>query len=147
MIIANCGIPSFSEAALARINEYRAQGAGCGSAGNFAATTPLAWHAQLIAAATRHSTDMAKNNFMSHTGSDGSDGYDRILDAGYVPYYWGENILSGLSTIQATVDWWMSSPGHCANIMKSRFKDVGLACVKSAATNKMYWTLDLGEHR
>lgn len=86
---------------------------------------------------------MAANNFMSHIGSDGSDGYRRITEAGYVPIWWGENILSGLSTVQSTVDWWMSSPGHCANIMQAKFKDVGLACVK-ASNGMMYWTLNLG---
>lgn len=88
---------------------------------------------------------MAANNFMSHTGSDGSDVYRRITEAGYsAPRYWGENVLAGLSTVQATVDWWMSSPGHCANIMHVNYKELGLACIKSNTSGTMYWTLNFG---
>jgi uncharacterized protein YkwD len=92
---------------------------------------------------------MATNNFTSHTGSDGSDARQRMLDAGYSWNYWGENINWYYSSVQAVVDRWISSDAHCANIMNPRFKDVGLACVRgtSSSTYAYYWTMNLGEPR
>ena len=66
-----------------------------------------------------------------HTGTDGSNGGSRIAAAGYSPLSsWGEIIYwaSGPpgNTEQATIDWWMNSPGHRAQIEDCRFKEVGI---------------------
>jgi uncharacterized protein YkwD len=149
LIGANCGISNFSAEALQIINSYRAKGASCGSAGTYGPTSPLSWNSALIAAATRHTEDMVKNNFVSHIGSDGSDPGLRMIQAGYLLTWWGENIFVGPATAQTAVAWWMGSPGHCANIMNPRYKDVGLACVRGTASNAWpsYWTMDVGQPR
>lgn len=130
-----------------RINVYRASGASCGSYGSFAAAPSLAWNSALITAAGRHSHDMATRNFMSHTGSDSSNGGSRAADAGYNWRSWGENIAAGYPSVRLVVDAWMASPGHCANIMKPIFRDAGLACVKGTASNEYptYWTMVLSQ--
>ncbi|HET9644516.1 MAG TPA: CAP domain-containing protein [Burkholderiaceae bacterium] len=135
---------NFAAEALQRVNQYRAQGASCGSYGSFGPAPALAWNNALIASSTRHSTDMATNNFFSHTGSDGSDPGQRMLAAGYNWSTWGENIAAGYPSVASVVDAWMASPGHCANIMNANFKDIGLACVKGGSYG-MYWTMDLGK--
>lgn len=72
------------------------------------------------------------------------DVYRRVTESGYsAPMYWGENVLAGLSIIQASVDRWMGSPDHCANIMHVNYKEIGLACMKSTS-GMMHWTLDFG---
>jgi uncharacterized protein YkwD len=127
------------------VNTYRARGASCGSYGNFGPTAPLSWSSYLVSSAARHSTDMAKNDFGSHTGSDGSDMFTRIKEAGYSPLAWaGENIAGGssYSTAQSMVSAWMGSPVHCQAIMSPRFKDVGAACVKNSSGMPL-WTMDL----
>ena len=43
----------------------------------------IAWNHVLRRAALRHSTDMATNQFYGHVGSDSSNFYDRIDDAGF----------------------------------------------------------------
>jgi uncharacterized protein YkwD len=92
---------------------------------------------------------MVKNNFGSHIGSDGSDPGLRMIQAGYSLTWWGENIFTGPASVQMAVDWWMNSPGHCANIMNPRFKDVGLACVRGTSSNTWptYWTMDVAQPR
>src|SRR5688572_15133313 len=65
--LATCGLADFRNAAMARINQWRASGADCGSQGRYAATTALAWNDVLVQAAAGHSQDMAANNFFSHT--------------------------------------------------------------------------------
>lgn len=144
-----CGLSNFQAEALQRINAHRARGASCGGYGFFAPTTALQWSGALQTAAATHSSDMATRNFFSHTGSDRSNAGTRITRAGYAWSAWGENIAAGQSSVQAVVDGWMASPGHCANLMKPTFRHVGLACVKGGSSNtyRSYWTLDLAKPR
>lgn len=131
------------------MNQQRAAGASCGSEGNFPATTPLRWQPNLVQAALRHSDDMQTGNFFSHTGSDGTSGGQRITAAGYTWRSWGENIAAGHATVSIVVAGWMASPGHCANVMKAGFTDIGVACVKGGSGNnfRTYWTMELGSPR
>jgi uncharacterized protein YkwD len=144
-----CNLPDFATSVLARVNQYRAAGANCGSGGNFAAAPALAWNLLLTAAADAHSRDMVANNFFSHTGANGSNAGQRITAAGYVWSTYGENIAAGQSSINQVVDGWMASAGHCANIMHAAFADIGVVCVagNAATTYSSYWTMDLGKAR
>jgi len=91
---------------------------------------------------------MAEKNYFSHTSQDGRTMVDRINATGYVWSTIGENIAAGYSTVNAVVDGWMASDGHCANIMNPNFKDVSLACVSSStSTYRTYWTMDFGKQR
>lgn len=119
----------------------------CGSAGNFSATTPIAWDAQLAQAAAAHTLDMAQHQTMSHTGSDGSSPGDRITRTGYTWSTYGENVAYGYATQSATIDGWRGSDGHCANMMNPQFTEIGMACVRDSVTNTPYWTLVLAKPR
>ncbi|KAF1773612.1 CAP domain [Phytophthora cactorum] len=77
----------------------------------------LCMNAKLMAASMRHSTDMAVNNFMSHTGSDGSTMSMRVTAAGYKWTRVAENVAAGQSSVAAVMTSWMNSPGHRANIL------------------------------
>ncbi len=140
-----CGLANFEADLLARVNAARAAGAQCGARGTFAATGPLQWHGVLVAAATRHSQDMANNNFFSHTGSDSSTPAERVTDAGYGWRLVAENVAAGYPTVQQVMDGWMTSDGHCANIMNPALRDFGVACVPGGASNtyRTYWTMEL----
>lgn len=41
----------------------------------------------------------------------------------------GENLAVGYPTAQATVDAWLASPGHRANLLSPNFTSIGVACV------------------
>jgi uncharacterized protein YkwD len=87
---------------------------------------PLVQQAQLTAAARAHSRDMACNDFIAHTGSDGSTPADRVNAQGY-DYSWvGENIFAGNSSPQATFDWWMNSEPHRNNILHPNYTEIGI---------------------
>ena len=140
---ADSGTKVFRQEVLKLTNSYRATGRNCGSTW-YAASKPLTWDTMLKRAANGHSQDMAKNNFFSHTGSNGSSMGDRISNAGYHWSYTGENIAAGYSTVASVMDGWIKSPGHCANIMSSHYEDLGVACVPSnTADYSSYWTMDL----
>jgi uncharacterized protein YkwD len=144
-----CNLADFATSVLARLNQYRAAGAYCGSGGNYAAAPALAWNLPLTQAADAHSRDMVANNFFSHTGANGSNAGERISAAGYNWNSYGENIAAGQSSINQVVDGWMASAGHCANIMTAAFADIGVACVtgNASTTYSTYWTMELGKSR
>jgi uncharacterized protein YkwD len=144
-----CGLPNFQAASLARVNQYRASGAHCRSAGNFGPAAALRWSQPLTQAAATHAQDMKAHSFFSHTGSDGSTLAQRVNAAGYTWSAIAENIAAGQPTIQQVIDGWMRSDGHCANIMNPNLVDVGLVCVAAAPGDRRstYWTMSLGRAR
>lgn len=142
---ATCNLAGFQAELLQRVNTLRAAGASCGARGAFAPAGALQWNAALTTASLAHSRDMATNDFFSHTGSSGSSAGQRIGAAGYAWRTYGENIAAGYGTVQAVIDGWMSSDGHCANIMNAGFRDIGVACVPGGTSRyPSYWTMDLG---
>lgn len=129
----------FEEHVLVLVNQHRAAGANCGSAGSFAATTPLTMNPNLRCAARAHSTDMNVRDFFSHTNPDGQGPGWRITQSGYSFSWWGENIAWGYPTPESVVLGWMNSPGHCANIMNSNFTEIGVGYYQDN-----YWTQAFG---
>ncbi len=109
------------------VNQVRSQGANCGSKGAFGPAGPLTMHPALRCAARKHSVDMAVRNFFDHINPDGETPWDRMGKAGYGGYSAaGENIAAGSPDAAGTMDQWMTSDGHCANIMNPDFKDIGV---------------------
>ncbi len=126
------------------INSARKQPRQCG-AQSFAATTPLAWNAMLATAAETHSRAMANNNFFDHKDRDGHTPGDRAELAGYVGGQIGENIAAGHDTGRRVVDGWLTSPGHCANLMNPQFHQLGAAyAVDPKSDAGIYWTAMFG---
>lgn len=87
---------------------------------------------------------MATRNYFSHTGSDGSDVGRRASEAGYGWSAVAENISGGPSLVSAVMSAWLASAGHCANIMRASYQQVGVACVSQpGSTYTRYWTMVL----
>ncbi|RLN71032.1 hypothetical protein BBJ28_00022373 [Nothophytophthora sp. Chile5] len=104
----------------------------------------LCWNSKLQVAAQRLSDDMAANNFVGHTGSDGSDMGQRLKDAGYEGGASAENAEGGSPNVTAAMDDWMHSEGHRTNIM-GNYTMLGAAYAYNAdSTYKHYWTQDFG---
>jgi uncharacterized protein YkwD len=119
------------------VNDARKKGCNCGNT-YYAPAPALIWNDQLEKAAYNHSNDMFRNSYFSHTGSDGSGSGERINDAGYNWIYYAENIAQGYPTEKEVVAGWLSSPGHCSNIMSKDYKEMGVSKVGD------YWTQDFG---
>jgi uncharacterized protein YkwD len=146
---ATCGLPEFAASALARVNQIRANGANCGSSGTFGPAAALTWSTALTQASASHSQDMSANNYFSHDSLDGRTLRNRVDATGYLWSSLGENIAAGYPTVNAVVDGWVASPGHCANLMNPNFNQFGLACVPGTASSRYntYWTMDLARSR
>ncbi|GGO61219.1 CAP domain-containing protein [Nonomuraea cavernae] len=101
---------------------------------------PLKHDAQLRQAAFGHSSDMATQNYLSHTSKDGRTFMDRIRGAGFTGGSgWAENIAMGQSTPAAVMTSWMNSSGHKANIMNCKYTLIGVGAAKNSK-GQIYWT-------
>ncbi|ETI40163.1 hypothetical protein F443_14368 [Phytophthora nicotianae P1569] len=92
-------------------------------------------------AAQIHSADMAKRNFLSHTGSDGSTMSSRVRAAGYRWATVAENVAAGQATVSSVLASWMNSNAHRANILSNKHKMFGCGYVATSNSKyKHYWT-------
>jgi len=137
------GKETFDREVLRLVNRARSVGRLCGDA-RFAAAPPLHVNPALTAAAAAHSRDMAAHGLFSHRGRDGSAPGQRVRRAGYGAYrIVGENIAAGAMTPAQVMRGWLASPGHCANIMDPRFREIGIDyAVDAASASGIYWTED-----
>lgn len=115
----------FEQEVIDLVNERRSQGAVCGDV-TFGPAGPLTLNTALRCAARNHVEDMALRDFFAHTNPDGDGPGQRIGFAGYDSQGWGENIAMGFPSPQSVIVGWMTSPGHCANIMKPSFTEIGV---------------------
>jgi uncharacterized protein YkwD len=125
---------------LTQVNDARSQARACGS-DSYPATAALSWQCTLEDVAQEHNRDMGDHNFFSHTGSDGLGPADRVRNAGYDWSAVGENIAAGQQTIDAVMQAWLDSPGHCANIMRASYTEFGAASYAVGGSEfPIYWT-------
>jgi uncharacterized protein YkwD len=106
----------------------------------------LAVESRLQAAALRHSNDMACNSWTSHVGTDGSNWYARVAEAGYANYNSArENIWYGLPKFGANAVWFFNqmdnSPIHHENMFYRAATEIGIAFVHNTITEEGYITL------
>lgn len=85
---------------------------------------------QLNNAAQMKAQDMASKDYWAHVAPDGTQPWYFFDQAGYTYLRAGENLAYGFSTSQGTVDGWMNSPSHRANILGD-YRDVGFGIVNA----------------
>ncbi|MEJ7930892.1 CAP domain-containing protein [Ramlibacter sp. AN1015] len=131
--------PDVARRVLEGVNQARSEPRRCGNE-RFEAAAPLQLNPRLNEAAAAHAQDMARNNFMDHTGSQGSTVDQRVDRTGYDWRRVGENVAAGPQTAEAVVQGWLDSPGHCANIMQPAFTQMGVAfATERASQHGIYW--------
>ena len=120
----------------------------CGEYGDFASTGPVEMHPNLHCAARYHSYWMAINGVLSHDspgGDLGDDPWQRIESTGFPGLSTGENVAAGQANPSQVMASWMSSDGHCANIMNPDSNRMGAGYYVNDANPLMpYWTLNFG---
>lgn len=100
--------------------------------------------AVLTRAAQVQADDMARGQFLAHTGTDGSSPQERARRAGYASGMVGENVL-----VQPYVhagmafDGWWNSPPHYENMLLPGYTRLGLAYAV-AADGQVYYAMVLG---
>jgi uncharacterized protein YkwD len=136
--------PHVARQVLALVNEARAKPRRCGKE-QFKSAAPVTLNERLLGAATAHAKDMAKRGVVSHEGADGSSPGDRATRAGYAWKSVGENVAAGQLSAEEVVAGWLSSPGHCVNIMDADYTQMAVAyVVNSKQEMGIYWAQVFG---
>ena len=94
---------------------------------------------RLSDAANRHSSDMVRRGYFAHDSLTGASFVDRIRRTGYLrsvrAWSVGENLAWGSGnrgTPEQILREWMNSPGHRANILTTRFREIGIGVAAGA---------------
>lgn len=90
----------------------------------------------LNAAAANKAANMFAENYWAHFSPSGKSPWDFIRGAGYNYVYAGENLARGFTTAQDTVNAWMNSPDHRANVLSPNYTDVGFAIAQGSLTGE-----------
>jgi uncharacterized protein YkwD len=100
--------------------------------------------AALSAAASGHSTEMARLGYFSHSSANGASFSTRIgrfyPSRGFRSWTVGENLLWGAPDIGASRAFklWLGSPPHRANLLSPRWREIGLAAMHSTSAPGLY---------
>ena len=145
---------------LALVNKARSVGRTCGRKGYYPPVLALSWSDKLYKSAYEHSQDLAVSNTFSHDGSGAESDWtgfpnnksstmrERIESYNYEWFAIAENIAAGNESAEATVQQWLTSPGHCTNIMSSSVTEIGMAeATNLNAVYRHYWTQNFGRSK
>ncbi len=101
---------------------------------------PLSQNKELDASALVKVKDMFAQQYFEHTSPNGSTVVTLVSDAGYDYIVVGENLaLGNFESSKEIVDAWMNSPGHRANILNTRFTEIGVGVLEGSYQGETMW--------
>ena len=89
----------------------------------------LTYNAVLSQSAATKATDMFANNYWAHNSPSGKTPWDFFKSAGYQYSVAGENLAKDFYDTEGLMRAWMNSPTHRANIVNSKYQEIGIAVV------------------
>lgn len=89
--------------------------------------TPLVRNQKLENAAAMKAEDMATYQYFAHNSPSGVTPWFWIKKAGYDFLYAGENLAIDFTQSKDVEEAWMKSPTHKANLLNSKFKEIGIS--------------------
>ncbi len=90
---------------------------------------PLTLNDKLSKAAYAKAQNMFAEDYWAHTSPSGKEPWDFIIASGYDYLYAGENLAVDFAHSKSVVDAWYNSPSHKANLLNSKYTEVGFAVV------------------
>lgn len=92
----------------------------------------------LAKVAKTKAADLRDNNYFSHTSPTYGSPFDMMKQFGITYTAAGENIAKGQKTPAEVMKGWMNSPGHKANILNSKYTEIGVGYVTDS-NGTGYW--------
>jgi uncharacterized protein YkwD len=105
---------------------------------------PLKVSEKLAAAATAHTREMGTSGFFEHASFDSTPFWKRVArwypSRGWRSWSVGENLLyrSPDVTAEASVEMWMNSPPHRANLLSRSWREIGISAIHFEAAPGEY---------
>lgn len=92
--------------------------------------SPLRLNDRLNQAARAKVMDMVEIGYWDHfRPGDGKTPWSFIREKGYAYRSAGENLALGFSATTEITDAWLESPAHAANVLSSKYQDVGFSSI------------------
>jgi len=91
----------------------------------------LSLNSKLDAAAQANADDMAARDYWSHYTPEGNPPWTWVSNQGYSYQALGQNLATGFSDEQSTINGWMASPPHRENLLNSSYTEVGFGYANS----------------
>ncbi|WP_233522790.1 CAP domain-containing protein [Peribacillus glennii] len=98
----------------------------------------LSWDAHVKETARKHSADMAKNQYFSHTNLEGESPFDRMEEDRVRFITAGENLASGQFSSIFAHEGLMNSMGHRKNILQKDFELLGVGVAFDSKSRPYY---------
>ncbi len=122
--------------ALVLINDFREQNG----------LMPVMPDGQLANIAKAHARDLAQQDRVSHTGSDGASLAARLARGGYDPIVATENISAGQRNFGEAFVAWQGSALHRSKLLAKEVSQIGIAYIYDPTTEyKTFWTMIMAE--
>lgn len=97
-------------------------------------------NSKLDSAALKKAQDMLTKQYFEHISPSGVGPAELAKSVGYDYLAIGENLAMGnFKDDQDLIDAWMASPGHRANILNSRYREIGVAVIKGVYQGNTVW--------
>jgi hypothetical protein len=97
---------------------------------------PLTLSDQLNKAAFLKAQDMFVNNYWAHESPSGVTPWKWLADVDYSYDVAGENLAKNFVDASSTIDAWMASPTHRANILGDKYTQAGFAVAEGVLNGK-----------
>ena len=102
---------------------------------------PLTLNSKMCSASMVRAQELTE--LFSHTRPDGQDCFSVYSEFGITYYNAGENIAAGSSTPEGVMNQWVNSSGHYANIINSKFTELGVGYVYAPDSPYGYYWVQL----
>lgn len=89
----------------------------------------LKYNSVLSKSATNKANDMFVNNYWAHTSPSGTTPWDFFKSVDYRYSVAGENLARDFYDTESLIKGWMNSPTHKANIINSKYQEIGIGVV------------------
>ena len=90
---------------------------------------PLKYNSLLSQSATQKAQDMFANNYWAHNSPAGATPWTFFKAVGYQYSVAGENLARDFYDTDSLIKAWMNSPTHKANIINSKYQEIGIGVV------------------
>ncbi len=91
--------------------------------------TPLKYNSVLSESATNKAKDMFAKNYWAHNSPSGTTPWDFFKAVDYHYSVAGENLARDFYDTESLMSGWMNSPTHKANIINSKYQEIGIGVV------------------
>lgn len=98
--------------------------------------SPLTENTQLSMAAKNKANDMIQHDYFAHTSPTGVDPWYWVKQSGYQYQAAGENLAINYTSAGEQHSAWMKSATHRANILNTRYQEIGVAVISGEINGK-----------